>query len=264
MKAYKGFDKDLKCREFQYEVGKEYEEENSALCKKGFHACENPLDTFRYYRPTDSRYCEVDVDDNGERNSTDSKVCGKHIKISAEIGLKGVINAGVRFVFDKCESATEENASGESGNAAASGERGNAAASGESGNAAASGWRGNAAASGNLGNAAASGNLGNAAASGERGNAAASGWRGNAAASGWRGTAVVTGFAGRATALGEQCLAVAWGEDSLARGTVGNWIVVSERDDDGNIIDVKIAKVDGDTVKADTWYKLVNGEIMEA
>ena len=246
MKAYKGFDKDLKCREFQYEVGKEYEEENSALCKKGFHACENPLDTFRYYRPTDSRYCEVDVDDNGERNSTDSKVCGKHIKISAEIGLKGVINAGVRFVFDKCESATEENASGESGNAAASGESGNAAASGERGNAAASGWSGNAAASGN------------------RGNAAASGWRGNAAASGWRGTAVVTGFAGRATALGEQCLAVAWGEDSLARGTVGNWIVVSERDDDGNIIDVKIAKVDGDTVKADTWYKLVNGEIMEA
>ena len=255
MKAYKGFDKDLKCREFQYEVGKEYEEENSALCKKGFHACENPLDTFRYYRPTDSRYCEVDVDDNGERNSTDSKVCGKHIKISAEIGLKGVINAGVRFVFDKCESATEENASGE---------RGNAAASGESGNAAASGWSGNAAASGESGNAAASGERGNAAASGESGNAAASGWRGNAAASGWRGTAVVTGFAGRATALGEQCLAVAWGEDSLARGTVGNWIVVSERDDDGNIIDVKIAKVDGDTVKADTWYKLVNGEIMEA
>ena len=255
MKAYKGFDKDLKCRGIQYEVGKEYEEANAALCKKGFHACENPLDTFRYYRPTDSRYCEVDVDDNGERNSTDSKVCGKHIKISAEIGLKGVINAGVRFVFDKCESATEENASGESGNAAASGNLGNAAASG---------WSGNAAASGNLGNAAASGWSGNAAASGWSGNAAASGWRGNAAASGWRGTAVVTGFAGRATALGEQCLAVAWGEDSLARGTVGNWIVVSERDDDGNIIDVKIAKVDGDTVKADTWYKLVNGEIMEA
>ena len=246
MKAYKSFDKDLKCRGFQYEVGKEYEEANAALCKKGFHACENPLDTFRYYRPTDSRYCEVDVDDNGERNSTDSKVCGKHIKISAEIGLKGVINAGVRFVFDKCESATEENASGNLGNAAASGERGNAAASGE------------------RGNAAASGNLGNAAASGWRGNAAASGNLGNAAASGERGTAVVTGFAGRATALGEQCLAVAWGKDSLARGTVGNWIVVSERDDDGNIIDVKIAKVDGDTVKADTWYKLVNGEIMEA
>ena len=159
MKAYKGFDKDLKCREFQYEVGKEYEEANAALCKKGFHACENPLDTFRYYRPTDSRYCEVDVDDNGERNSTDSKVCGKHIKISAEIGLEGVINAGVRFVFDKCESATEENASGE---------RGNAAASGESGNAAASGWRGNAAASGKRGTAVATGKQGSSAANGEQ------------------------------------------------------------------------------------------------
>ena len=228
MKACKGFDKNLRCRGFQYEVGGEYTEETAELCNRGPHACENPLDTLRYYRPGDSRYCEVEIEDNGQRSSYDSKVCGKHIKIGAEIGLKGVINAGVRFVFDKCESATEENASG---------------------------WRGN---------ADASGDSGNAAASGERGNAAASGDRGNAAASGWRGTAVVTGFAGRATALGEQCLAVAWGEDSLARGTVGNWIVVSERDDDGNIIDVKIAKVDGDTVKADTWYKLVNGEIMEA
>ena len=228
MKACKGFDKNLRCRGFQYEVGGEYTEETAELCNRGPHACENPLDTLRYYRPGDSRYCEVEIEDNGQRSSYDSKVCGKHIKIGAEIGLKGVINAGVRFVFDKCESATEENASGNLGNAAASG------------------WRGN------------------AAASGERGNAAASGDSGNAAASGWSGTAVVTGFAGRATALGEQCLAVAWGEDSLARGTVGNWIVVSERDDDGNIIDVKIAKVDGDTVKADTWYKLVNGEIMEA
>lgn len=228
MKACKGFDKNLRCRGFQYEVGGEYTEETAELCNRGPHACENPLDTLRYYRPGDSRYCEVEIEDNGQRSSYDSKVCGKHIKIGAEIGLKGVINAGVRFVFDKCESATEENASGNLGNADASG---------DSGNAAASGWSGNAAASGNLG---------------------------NAAASGWSGTAVVTGFAGRATALGEQCLAVAWGEDSLARGTVGNWIVVSERDDDGNIIDVKIAKVDGDTVKADTWYKLVNGEIMEA
>ena len=237
MKACKGFDKNLRCRGFQYEVGGEYTEETAELCNRGPHACENPLDTLRYYRPGDSRYCEVEIEDNGQRSSYDSKVCGKHIKIGAEIGLKGVINAGVRFVFDKCESATEENASGWRGNADASGDSGNAAASGWSGNAAASGWRGNAAASGD---------------------------RGNAAASGWSGTAVVTGFAGRATAVGEQCLAVAWGEDSLARGTVGNWIVVSERDDDGNIIDVKIAKVDGDTVKADTWYKLVNGEIMEA
>ena len=254
MKACKGFDKNLRCRGFQYEVGGEYTEETAELCNRGPHACENPLDTLRYYRPGDSRYCEVEIEDNGERSGDDSKVCGKHIRIGAEIGLKGVINAGVRFVFEKCESATEENASGNLGNAAASGVSGNAAASGNLGNAAASGWRGN---------AAASGNLGNAAASGERGNAAASGWSGNAAASGRRGTASVTGPDGKASALGEQCLAVAWGADSLARGTMGNWIVVSERDDDGNIIDAKIAKVDGETIMADTWYKLENGEIVE-
>lgn len=200
MKAYKGFGKDMKCRGFQYEVGKEYEEGSASLCDRGFHACENPLDTLRYYRPGDSRYCEVEIEDNGERNSDDSKVCGKHIKIGAKIGLKGVINAGVRFVFDKCESATEENASGE---------------------------------------------------------------RGNAAASGLRGTAVASGPSGRASADGAQCIAVAWGQDSLARGSVGNWLVVSERDDDGNIIDAKIVRVDGEAVKENTWYTLQNGEISE-
>lgn len=66
MKAHKGFDKDLKCRGFQYEVGGDYTEESAELCNHGFHACENPLDTMRYYKPGTSRYCEVDVDDNGE------------------------------------------------------------------------------------------------------------------------------------------------------------------------------------------------------
>ena len=227
MKACKGFDKNLRCRGFQYEVGGEYTEETAELCNRGPHACENPLDTLRYYRPGDSRYCEVEIEDNGQRSSYDSKVCGKHIKIGAEIGLKGVINAGVRFVFDKCESATEGNASGLSGNAAASGESGNAAASGMSGN------------------------------------AAASGESGNAAASGWRGTAAVTGRYGKASAIGNQCVAVAWGQDSLARGSVGNWLLVSERDDDGNIIDAKIVRVDGEAVKENTWYTLQNGEISE-
>ena len=290
MKAYKGFDKDLKCRGFQYESGKEYEEEKAKLCERGAHACENPLDTFRYYRPGESRYCEVELEDNGDRSGIDTKVCGKRIRIGAEIGVKGVIQAGVRFVFDKCESATENHASGDLGNAAASGWRGNAAASGRSGNAAASGdsgnaaasgwrgnaaasgWRGNAAASGDLGNAAASGWSGNAAASGRSGNAAASGWRGNAAASGWRGnaaasgergTAVATGEQGSSSANGEQCLAVAWGKDSRAKGKLGTWLVVTEYDS-GMILNAKLVQVDGLTVKEETWYTLKNGEMVEA
>ena len=168
MKAYKGFDKDLKCRGFQYEVGKEYETENAKLCDTGFHACENPLNTLSYYKPGDSRYCEVELDATEERGD-DSKRVGKHVKIETEIGLKGLIEAGVKFVFDKCEGATEQTASGENGNAAASG---------WSGNAAASGWSGNAAASGRYGNAAASGENGNA--STKNGVAAAIGFNGKA------------------------------------------------------------------------------------
>nr|DAH85647.1 MAG TPA: hypothetical protein [Caudoviricetes sp.] len=289
MKAFKGFDKHLRCRGLQFEVGKEYQEQKAALCRKGFHACENPLDTFRYYPPTESRYCLVDIDDNGQRNSDDSKVCGEKIKIGAEIGLDGVIKAGAQFVFEMCKGSDVDHvsgargnaaasgvmgnaaASGDSGNAAASGDRGNAAASGVMGNAAASGWSGNAAASGVSGNAAASGDRGNAAASGARGNAAASGWSGNAAASGVRGnaaasgamgTATATGRDGRASAVGTQCIAVAWGEYSLAKGTLGNWIVVSEHAS-GDIVDAKLARVDGEAIRADTWYTLRRGEIVE-
>ena len=209
LKAFKGFDKRLRCRGFQYEVGKEYQEPVAELCRKGFHACKNPLDTFRYYPPTDSRYCEVEIDDNGQRNSDDSKVCGEKIKIGAEIGLGGVIKAGAQFIFETCKGSSEDRASG------------------------------------------------------ARGNAAASGWSGNAAASGARGTATATGRDCRASAVGTQCIAVAWGEYSLAKGTLGNWIVVSERDDSGDIVDAKLARVDGETIRADTWYTLRRGEIVE-
>ena len=226
LKAIKGFDKRLRCRGFQYEVGKEYQEPVAELCLKGFHACENPLDTFRYYPPTDSRYCEVEIDDNGQRNSENSKVCGEKIKIVSEIGLDGVIKAGAQFIFELCKGSAEDHASGERGNAAASGWSGNAAASGVSGN------------------------------------AAASGERGTAAASGVRGTATATGRDGRASALGEQCIAVAWGNNSLAKGALGNWIVVSERASYG-IVDAKLARVDGEIIKADTWYTLRRGEIVE-
>lgn len=110
MKCYKGFDKDLKCRGFQYEIGKEYEENAADICHKGFHACENPMDVFGYYNPADSRYCEVDLDTN-EQTEEDSKRVGKKIKIETEIGLSGLIQAGVKFILEKVDfkSAKESN-----------------------------------------------------------------------------------------------------------------------------------------------------------
>lgn len=103
MLMYKGFDKDLKCRGFEYEVGKEYEEDAAKLCEMGFHACENPIDVFSYYPPAESRYAEVDLDDLTEEVGDDSKRCGKRIKVSAEIGIKGIIDAFLKFTLDRID-----------------------------------------------------------------------------------------------------------------------------------------------------------------
>ena len=99
MKMYKGFDKDLKCRDFQYEIGKTYEKPTAELCEKGFHACEYPLDVFEYYAPGNmSRYCEVDLDDVSDQMSGDSKRCGKKIAVKAEIGIAGLVSAQIQYV----------------------------------------------------------------------------------------------------------------------------------------------------------------------
>ena len=91
------------CRDFQFEVGKEYEETEADICRKGFHACENPLDVFNYYPPSDSRYCEVELDANEQTKSDDSKRVGKKIKINAEIGLSRIIKAGVEYIKERVD-----------------------------------------------------------------------------------------------------------------------------------------------------------------
>ena len=101
MKCFKGFDKDLKCRDFQYEIGKEYTEEKADICNYGFHACEFPMDVFGYYPPSDSRYCEVELEENGQKSSDDSKRVGKKISVKAEIGIAGIIKAGVEYIKEQ-------------------------------------------------------------------------------------------------------------------------------------------------------------------
>ncbi len=103
MKCFKGFDKDLKCRDFQYEIGKEYTEEKADICNYGFHACEFPMDVFGYYPPSDSRYCEVDLEENDQKSSDDSKRVGKKISVKAEIGIAGIIKAGVEYIKEQVD-----------------------------------------------------------------------------------------------------------------------------------------------------------------
>ena len=102
MKCFKGFDKDLRCKDFRYEVGKEYETERAEICEEGFHACEFPLDVLKYYNPADSRFCEVELDANDQTHD-DSKRCGRRIRVVAEIGLSGLIKAGVKFIREKAD-----------------------------------------------------------------------------------------------------------------------------------------------------------------
>ena len=101
MKCFKGFDKDLKCRDFQYEIGKEYTEEKADICNCGFHAWEFPMDVFNYYPPSDSRYCEVELEANNQKSSDDSKRVGKKISVKAEIGIAGIIKAGVEYIKEQ-------------------------------------------------------------------------------------------------------------------------------------------------------------------
>ena len=101
MKAYKGFDKDMKCRGFQYEEGKTYETDEAKLCESGFHACEAPLDCFRYYEPAKSVYHEVELDAT-EETEDDSKRVGKRIKIGAALDIAGIVKAQFAYTKEHC------------------------------------------------------------------------------------------------------------------------------------------------------------------
>ena len=101
MKAYKGFNKDMTCRGFQYEEGKTYETDEAKLCESGFHACENPLDCFHYYSPNESVYHEVEIEDNGERNIDDTKVVGKKITVGAELSVPMLCKLHFEYVKSK-------------------------------------------------------------------------------------------------------------------------------------------------------------------
>ena len=197
--SYKGFDKDLKCLDYQYEIGKDYEQYGSVkCCKNGFHACEFPLDVFNYYAPGgNSRYCTVTQSGVTDKEGGDSKVASSKIHIETEIGLDGIIKAGVKFILDKVN------------------------------------WKNQSAAT-NTGDCSAATNTGDQSA---------------------------------AKVSGKESVAIVTGRDSKAAGALGDWIVLTERgewnEDTYQIKEVKAFKVDGEKIKADTFYKLVDGEAVE-
>ena len=196
--GFKGFDKNLQCRGHQYEIGKTYETDKQPVrcTENGFHFCENPMDVFRYYAPGDSRFAEVEGGGEMDReDGGDSKVAVSKLHIGAEIGLQGLIKAGVKFTLDrvKWDDAKESN-------------------------------------------------------------------------TGYQSAATNTGYQSAASAEGKESVAMAIGYKSKAKGALGCWIVLSEweeRKSGDHIRDVQCVRVDGETIKTDTWYRLIDGEFVE-
>ena len=202
IKSYKGFDKDLCCRGFQYEVGKEYEIEGEIkCCQKGFHACESPFEVFDYYEMLTSRFCEVEQSGKIDREDDESiKVCSSKIKVKAELKLADLINIGVEWLKEVTSPNKIKDADTNSiGISAQIGSSGDYAKIGSS---------------------------------------------------------------------GEDSVIMCAGLDSVVKAKVGSWISLAEweynKDKDRHVPKcVKTEFVDGERIKGDTWYKLVDGEFKE-
>ena len=184
IKGYKGFDKDMTCRGFQYESGKDYTYDGDIeCCRSGFHFCENPLEVLSYYPPATSRFCEVEGSGNSDGENDDSKISVSNLHIGLEIGLSGLIQAGIKFILDKVNYNNNKSTN--------------------------------------------------------------------------------TGDYSAAEVKGKESIAIAAGYNSKASGTIGCWLVLTERNSNYEIVDVKAVRVDGHSIKENTFYSLENGQIKE-
>ena len=219
--SYKGFYKNMQCRGFQYEVGKEYEMDGEIkCCNRGFHACKSPLEVWDYYDILNSRYAEVEQSGKIEEEENTTKVCSSHIKIKAELKLADIINIGVEWLKDitspskvKADGALNDNGNrkkqiGSSGYSAKIGSSGDYAQIGSSGDSA------------------------------------------------------------KIDSTGEDSVVMCAGNKTRAKAKVGSWITLAEwewNDEKNRYVPVcvKTEYVDGDRIKADTWYQLKDGEFIE-
>lgn len=202
IKSYKGFDKNLRCRGFQYEIGGIYEMDGKIkMCNRGFHACESPFDVFDYYTMIDSRFCEVEQDGNISKEDRGTKICSSKIKIKAELKLADMINLGVEWLKEitspeKIKTSIKDNSSG------------NGAQIGSS------------------------------------------------------------GYGAKIDSTGEDCVIMCAGINSVAKASKGSWVTLSEwsySEEKQRYIPicVKTEFVDGEKIKADTYYSLEGGVFVE-
>ena len=221
IKSYKAFDKNMQCRGFQYEVGKEYEMDGEIkCCDRGFHACKSPMEVWDHYDMLSSRFAEVEQSGKIDEEGNSTKVCSSHIKIKAELKLADIIKVGVEWLKDitsptKVKTDIAKNDNG--GYSAKIGSSGYSAQIGSSGDSAQIGS---------------------------------------------------SGYSAKIDSTGEDSVIMCAGKESIAKAKVGSWITLSEwewNDKKNRYVPVcvKTEYVDGNNIKADTWYQLKNGEFVE-
>ena len=239
IKSYKGFDKDMKCRDFQYEVGKEYDMDGEIkCCDRGFHACKSPMEVWDYYDMLNSRFAEVEQSGKIDEEEKSTKVCSSHIKIKAELKLADIINVGVEWlkeITSPSKVKTTDKLVDNSGDYAKIGSSGDYAKIGSSGDSAKIGSSGDYAKIGSSGYSAKIGSSGDYAKIGS---------------------------------TGEDSVIMCAGNSSIAKAKVGSWITLAEwvwnDEKKRNVpICVKTEYVDGERIKTDTWYQLKNRKFVE-
>ena len=244
--AYKAMDKNMQCRGKQYEVGKTYHEDEANCCHAGMHACENPLDVLHYYPLKDSpRFFEVECGGNVDKSEEDSKLACTELTVKGEVNFAGLVKATVNAVFNRVKGKEPFS----SGNYSTAGSSGNCSTAGSSGN---------------YSTAGSSGNYSTAGSSGYYSTAGSSGYSSTAGSSGDYSTAAATGACCSAKADGKDSISVVNGVCGKACGALGCYLVLTEYDDDGNMLWAKMTKVDGAHIKEKVWYTLKNGEFVEA
>jgi hypothetical protein len=269
IKGYKGFNEDMTCRGMQYKEGETYiMEDNPKACRQGFHFCEYPLDCFNYYSPNKSKFYEVEALGDIDKDSDDTKVATNKLKVGAEVTIAGLVKASIEYTTERAKKVKGSTTIKKFGASSATGYYGASSATGYYGASSATGYKGASSATGNYGASSATGNCGASSATGDYGASSATGNYGASSATGNCGASLTTGRSGKSTTENKTAIAVAWGYEGRARGVIGSYIACAEwkwdeEDCEWKFVQAKMVQVDGEKIKENTFYQLVDGEFVE-
>ncbi len=283
--TFKGFNKDLKCRGFQFAIGETFHHDGKVeACGSGFHACECPFDVFSYYPPAESRYAEtISFGITDSEEGGDTKIASSSITIKDELTLPQFIQRGIEWIWSKIDKSLEQqimcgnrsaatntgyqSAATNTGDRSAATNTGNRSAATNTGDWSAATNTGYQSAATNTGNRSAATNTGNRSAAtntGDRSAATNTGDRSAATNTGYQSAATNTGDRSAAEVSGSQSVAASLGIEGKARASEGGAIVLCYRDEDGELIHIRASKVGENGIMPNTWYQLdKDGEFVE-